>query len=242
MHRKLKPCLLLLFLPLCPLWGQIAVKPDAFVKIDQQNYCFARPRMLEVERAPQSILVLQIRLQLAYRNTGPRPLILAVQHDQSAYTSLKMGQVMTRQKGLYKGGFINPKVSLMKHIPPDVSPDNPVDPPNDVFSIIPAGGFLNSPAHEEVQLTVYNKSAKKDPDLRGHRVYLRLELEQQPISPDLKAKLSDMWTRFGVPWTGKLRTNTLAIDVPASPEATKLCVDKKDEGPPPKYIPLQPPK
>jgi hypothetical protein len=243
MHRKLKSCFFLsaLSLWLCPLWGQ-TVKPDAFVKIDEQNYCFVRPRMLEMERAPQSILVLQMRLQLAYRNTNPRPLILPVQHDQWPYTSLKTGQVMTKQKSLYKGGFINPKVALMTHLPPDVSPDNPVDPPNDVFSIIPAGGFLNSPVHEEVQLTIYNKSAKRDPDLRGHRVYLRLELEQQPISPDLLAKLSDMWVRIGVPWTGKLRTNTLAIDVPAAPEATSLCVDKKDEGPKPQYIPLQPPK
>jgi hypothetical protein len=96
--------------------------------------------------------------------------------------------------------------------------------------------------HEEVQLTIYNKSAKRDPDLRGHRLYVRLELEQQPITPALLAKLSDQWVRIGVPWTGKLRTNTLTIDVPAAPEATKLCVDKKDEEPKPQYTPLQPPK
>ena len=243
MLRKFNPCLLLLpaLLPLGPAWGQ-TVKPNAFVKVDEQNYCFVRPRMLEMERAPQSILVLRLRLQLAYQNTNSRPLILAVQHDQFPYTSLKPGQVMTKQKGLYKGGFINPKVGLMTHLPPDVSPANPVDPPNDVFAIVPTGGFLNVPVHEEVQLTVYNKSAKRDPDLRGHRVYVRLELEQQPITPDLLAKLSDQWVRIGVPWTGKLRTNTLAIDVPAAPEATGLCVDKKDEDPKPQYTPLQPPK
>jgi len=241
MHPKPRLLLLAVSFSICSLWGQQAVvKPEAFVKIDEQNYCFARPRALEVERMPQSTLVLRLRLQLAYRNTGPRPLIIPIQHDQSAYTALKPG-VMTKQKGVFRSPLA-PKIDLMKHLPPDVSPDNPVDPPNDVFSIIPAGGVLNYPIHEEVQLTIYHKSDLHSQDLRGHRVYLRLELEQQPISPDLKAKLSDMWTRIGVPWTGKLRTNTLAIDVPAEPDAKGLCVDKKDEGPKPQYTPLQPPK
>ena len=114
----------------------------------------------------------------------------------------------------------------MKELPDGVSPDSPVTPKNDFFTVIPAGGQMTPPLLEEITLPVNRKAVfGRSPDLRGHRVYIQLHLTLRELSAALKADLSDRWSRFGVPWTGTLTTNTLVVDVPASPQAAP-CVDK----------------
>ena len=62
------------------------------------------------------------------------------------------------------------------------------------------------------------------PDLRGHRLYLRIQLAHDALDPAFEAILSDRWGKFGVPWTGTLLTNTFVIDVPQSPQG-RPCTD-----------------
>jgi hypothetical protein len=108
----------------------------------------------------------------------------------------------------------------MKDLPADVSPDSPVSPKNDVFAVIPAGGEMTPPLLEEIEMPVSRKGLfRQYPDLRGHRVYVKLRFVHRELSAALAADLSDRWSRFGVPWTGTLTTNTMLIDVPAAPEA-----------------------
>jgi hypothetical protein len=123
---------------------------------------------------------------------------------------------------VFKGPFslLEPGYTMMKDLPANVSPDSPVTPHNDVFTVIPARGEMTPPLMEEIVMPVDRKSLfGHDIDLRGHRVYLRLKFVHRELSAALKADLSDRWARFGVPWTGPLMTNTFVIDVPANPQA-----------------------
>jgi hypothetical protein len=200
------------------------VRPEAAVAVASTNYCFARPHPILEERLPPSSLVMRLNVQVAYRNPGPRPLILPLEHDRVVYTALAPG-VMKKLGGstsLYESG-----VKAMKELPDAVSADSPLDPPNDVFGIIPPSSERKLAALEEITVPVYIKYGRAKTDLRGRRIYVRLQLDHQELEPGFEAALSDRWTRFGVPWTGMLRTNTLVIDVPAAPPATGLCTETK---------------
>jgi hypothetical protein len=204
---------------------------SAAARITEANYCFARTRRFTPERQPPSYLVLRLRIQVAYLNTGERALILPVEHDRTVYTALKPG-VMTIFHELAGIEGIEPSLKLMKELPAKVSPDNPSDPQNDYFAVIPAHGNIVEPLLEEITFPVNHKILlRHDPDLRGHRLYVRLQLKQQELSPELATDLSDRWTRFGVPWTGNVMTNVITIDVPRQIAEAKPCVDSPFETP-----------
>ena len=195
--------------------------PIATAKVLQANYCFAEIHGILPERLPIPPLVLRVRVQVAYHDSGPRPLILPLGHELTVWMSQTPGVM----KILHQPGNINDgSVKPMAYLPADVSPENPMEPKNDVFAVIPAGGDLISPWEEELTVQIYNQSIRKRVDLRGHRIYLKLQLDHQPMAQNLEAQLSDRWNKFGVPWTGVLRTNTLTFDVPSAPEAAK-CTD-----------------
>jgi hypothetical protein len=203
----------------------------ALARISAGGYCFARVRRLEPELQPPSYLVLRLKIQVAYHNAGTRPLIIPVAHERTIYTALKEG-VMNIFHELPSIEGLNPSLKPMKELPGAVSPDNPVDPKNDYFAIVPAGGDLVSPIFEDITFPVNHKGLlRHDPDLRGQRLYIRLRLNQQEISNTLLTDLSDRWTRFGVPWTGDVMTNVLAVDVPRQIAKASACVDGPFETP-----------
>jgi hypothetical protein len=155
--------------------------------------------------------------------------ILPLEHQRTIYYALNPGKMSVFRENL---GLFEPAFKVMKELPAGVSPDSPMTPKNTVFAVIPAGGAMTSPLLEEITLPVDRKGVfKRYPDLRGKRVYIQLRLAHRELSPALKANLSDRWARFGVPWTGTLTTNTIAIDVPADPQAA-VCKDV--------YIPAHP--
>ena len=196
--------------------------PAAIATKADVNYCFARVRGLEPDRLPPAYLVLRLRVVVSYRNGGTRPVILPLERERTIYTALKPGQMSVFKEGL---GLFDPVVQVMKELPASVSRESPVNPKNDVFAVIPAGGEMAPPLLEEITIPVNRKAPfRQYPDLRGKRVYVKLRFVHQELSATLKADLSDRWSRFGVPWTGTLTTNTIAIDVPANPEAAP-CID-----------------
>lgn len=203
--------------------------PTAVATNAEASYCFARVRGLDPERLPQSYLVLRLRVTVAYVNEGTRPVILPLEHERIIYTSLKEGQMSVFKEGV---GLFDPTLKIMEELPPDVGPDSPITPQNDVFTVIPARGQMTPPLMEEITLPVSRKGFfKKYPDLRGKRLYLKLRYVHRKLTDALQAKLSDHWSQFGVPWTGTLTTNTILIDVPAAPQASP-CKDI--------YIPAHP--
>lgn len=208
-------------LPKAPVNG-----PEATAAIAGAEYCFAHERKLEVEKAPPSYLVLHLKIHVSYRNTGTRPLIMPLGREKTAYTALKPGimKIFPQPQNFPD----DQTVTLMKDLPADVNPQNPVNPHNDVFTVIPAAAEMTPAFEEEVILPVNRKNLfRHDPDLRGHRLYVRLQFDHQELEPGLEANLSDRWASFGVPWTGMTRTNTLMFDVPMTPPASKPCVDSR---------------
>ena len=209
-------------------WSQAAkvrsapvAAPRAVVTQAVASYCFARVRGLDSERQPKSFLELHLELTLAYRNPNARPLIVPLERVRSVFYALKPGQMVEYKEGL---GLLEPSVKAMKDLPAGVNPSNPVDPKNDVFTVIPAGGEMG-PLMDNVTLPVNRPGFfRKYPDLRGRKIYVELHLAYRELDAALLADLSDRWARFGVPWSGTLTTNTIEVDVPSAPKAP-LCVD-----------------
>lgn len=193
---------------------------EATAKIVEANYCFANLHGILPERLPIPPLVVQLKVQVSYHDAGNRPLIVPLDHDLAVYTSTKPGLMKVST-------VLGPKLKPMEHLPPNVSSKSPIDPANDVFTIIPAGGQMSPALVEEITVPIYKKSVRQSVDLRGRPLYIRLQFDHQPLSPSLEAAMSDRWTRFGTPWTGRLRTNTLLLQVPATPSA-KECIDVKE--------------
>jgi hypothetical protein len=207
-------------LPAAPVNG-----PEAVATITGGSFCFAHVRALQPERTPPSYLVLHLNIHVSYRNTGTRPLIMPLGYTPTLYTAMKPGLMKIFPQPQNFPDDQTPV--LMKHLPADVNPENPANPPNDVFKVIPAGAEMMPALEQDIVLPVNHKTLfRHDPDLRGHRVYLRLQFDHQEIDPALEAELSDRWASFGVPWTGMIRTNTLTFDVPANPQG-KPCVDTR---------------
>jgi hypothetical protein len=198
--------------------------PSAIAASADVGYCFARVRGLDPERLPQAYLVLRLHVTVSYRNHGTRPMILPLEHERTVYTALKPGAMSIFKEGI---GLFDPTYKEMKELPDGVSLDSPIDPKNDFFAVIPAGGEMTPPLMEEITLPVSRKGVFRHyPDLRGHRVYVKLRFVHRELSTALQANLSDRWSRFGVPWTGTLTTNTILVDVPAAPEAAP-CKDNQ---------------
>jgi hypothetical protein len=203
--------------------------PTAIATNADVEYCFAQVRGLNPERLPPAYLVLRLRVTVLYINNAARPMILPLERARTIYTALEPGQMSVFKDSL---GLFDPTVKVMKDLPGNVSPDSPITPKNDVFAVIPAGGEMTPPLLEEIILPVNRKGVlRKYPDLRGRRVYIKLRFVHRMLTAALEANLSDRWSRFGVPWTGTLTTNTILIDVPAAPQATP-CQDL--------YIPAHP--
>jgi hypothetical protein len=200
----------------------VVASPSAIAASADVSYCLARVRGLEPERLPPAYLVLRLRVTVSYRNPGTRPLILPLERERTIYTALKPGAMSVFKEGI---GLFDPVLKPMKELPDDVSPDSPIDPKNNVFAVIPAGGEMT--LLEEITLPVSRQGLfRKYPDLRGHRAYIKLRFMHRELTAALQANLSDRWSRFGVPWTGTLTTNTILVDVPAAPEGAP-CQDNQ---------------
>jgi hypothetical protein len=196
--------------------------PEAVATNADISYCFARERGLDPGHLPQSYLVAQIRVLIAYRNAGNRPLILPVERQRTIYEGLQPDEMNVFKEHL---PLFDPAIRVMKRLPADVSPESPVSPKNDVFTVILPGGEMNPPLLEEINLPVTREGAlKRYPDLRGHKVYMKLRFVHRDLSAALKTDLSDRWAAFGVPWTGTLTTNTFVFDVPSAPRVAP-CLD-----------------
>ena len=191
--------------------------PVAVVTSKNVTYCFARPRGNDPSMMPPAYLVMQLRVTVAYRNAGTRPMILPLERERALYTALKPGPLtkFPSPPGLYEPGN-----RVMKALPPDVSPQSPIHPKNNVFTVIPAGGEMTPALVEDFVLPINHKTDFRTyPDLRGHRVFIQVQFIHRELTPAFEADLSDRWSAFGVPWTGTVLTNLFAIDVPAAPHA-----------------------
>jgi hypothetical protein len=194
------------------------------------SYCFTRVRGLDPGRQPASYIDLQLRVLVSYQNRGTSPLILPVERERISYYGLKPEGMSAFREDV---DLLQPAVKAMKELPAGVSRENPVSPSNDVFTVIPAAGEMTpQQPPEEFTLPVNRVGLfRRYPDLRGHRVYIKLQFVYRELSPALKKDLSDRWASFGVLWTGTLTTNTFVVDVPENPPAVAACIEPKTAHP-----------
>ncbi len=224
------------FLNLCPAFGaslrdNTAAAPTAVARIAGGDYCFARIHRFNPERQPPDWIEMKLRIQVAYHNAGARPLIIPTEHERVVYTTLKPG-VMNVYKEMPSIETLNPAIKAMTALPPKVSLDNPVDPKNDAFVVVPARGDLVSSTFEDIAFPVNHKLVfRHDPDLRGKKLYIRLVLSLQEMNPSLVSELADRWNKFGVLWTGSVMTNVMTIEVPRNPAPSGVCSDGPFETP-----------
>ena len=207
------------------------IAPTVVARISGGDYCYEHNRRIEVDKQPPSWLALQLKVQVAYHNPGTRPLIIPLEHARVIYTAIHEGN-MTTYKELPNVEALNPSLKPMNALPGKVSPDNPTDPKNDYFAVIPPGGDLVSPIVENLLFPINHKVLfRHDPDLRGRKLYVRLQLNQQDVLPSLLTDLSDRWNKFGVPWTGSVMTNVMTVNVPQNPSPSGRCNDGPFETP-----------
>jgi hypothetical protein len=197
--------------------------PEAVATNADASYCFARVRGLDPGRQPASYIDLQLRVRISYRNVGTRPLILPLERERAIYYGFKPEKMSALREDT---DLFESAAKVMKDLPAGVSRDSPVSPSNDVFTVIPARGEMTPPLLEEVTLPVNRMGLfRRYPDLRGHKVYIKLQFAHLELSAALKANLTDWWSSFGVPWTGTLMTNTFVVSVPANPTPVGQCID-----------------
>ncbi len=195
--------------------------PTAVAKKAEVSYCFERVRGNDPARQPPSYLVLQLRTTISYHNPGKRPLILPLERQRTVFSGLKRGEMSEYKEHI---GMFDSAFKVMTELPADVSPDSPINPNNDVFTVIPAGGEMTPPLVEEISMPLSRKILfKRQPDFRGHTVFVKLEFLHRELSAALLANLSDRWSHFGLPWTGRVATNIIEITVPRDPPAAGLC-------------------
>src|ERR1019366_3623514 len=65
--------------------------PSVVAAIGSADYCYARVRGIVPERMPPSYLVLELHIKVAYRNPGPRPLLMPTEHERAVYSAIKPG-------------------------------------------------------------------------------------------------------------------------------------------------------
>jgi hypothetical protein len=202
--------------------------PEAVATNADVSYCFSPVRGLDPGHEPPPFIELELHVRVSYRNHGTSPLIVPLERTRTVYTGLKPEALSVFRESR------NPfelAVKPMKELPSSVNRDNPIDPENDVFAVIPADGEM-TPLLEDLSLPVTRTGFfKKYPDLRGHRVDIKLQFVHQPLAAALRADLSNRWASFGVPWTGTLTTNTFLVDVPENPPATARCIDRQPDHP-----------
>ena len=66
-------------------------------------------------------------------------MILPLERTRTIYAGLNRDELKIFKEGR---NLFEPVIKVMKDLPSDVSPDSPVNPKNDVFTVIPAGGTV----------------------------------------------------------------------------------------------------
>jgi hypothetical protein len=211
-------------LPVSGVAGLAAVATNADV-----NYCFGRRRGLDPGRTPASYIDLQLRVRVSYRNDGARPVILPLERERTVYYGLKPEGMSAFQEDM---DLLQSTPKAMKELPAEASLESPISPKNDAFAVIPAAGEMTPALSEHITLPVNRFGFfKRYPDLRGHRVYVKLQFAHRELSAALKQDLSSRWSPFGVLWTGTLTTETFPVDVPVTPPVPGLCRDPEPDHP-----------
>ena len=190
--------------------------PAVRVAITDQKFCLGEPGFVSFEHQHPDTITFRLRVELYYRNTGSKPLILPTSKDTVVILSRSSADARRRQNQFH--------IRLReKRLPEDedleargIELDRPREP---YFQVIPPGKEGSVALPEYVVLRVHNPSDKQvQTELLGKKIFIQLELDHSQLPKQLAKKLTDRWRQYGDLWTGKATTEVMEFDIPLSPK------------------------
>ena len=195
--------------------------PVAAASILSSRYCLGPPspnlpmvrrngRLEPIELYPPDSITLRLRMNVTYRNTASVPWILPVASQTVVLAGTEPDSLVEVPQP-----FLTPSPAASDKLP-DANEDAPA---RALFpSIAPGQSLSVANPLESVLLHIYTPSIRSEPDLRGKKIYVRLELLSSRWTPRLLARLAKKWKNYGNLWTESVRTEPLEIEIPRAPE------------------------
>jgi hypothetical protein len=198
-----------------------AAGPVATATILNSRYCLGTPspnvpmvrrngRLEPIELFPPDAITLRLQLSVGYRNTGTVPWILPVASQAVVLAGTDPAALAEVPQPILTQG----------PAPSEKLPDGSEEMPSrSLFPAIPPGESLSvTNPLETVLLHIFRPSIKSEPDLRGKKIYVRLEFFSSRWTPRLLSRLAKKWKNYGTLWTESVRTEPIEINVPRTPE------------------------
>src|SRR5436190_15648968 len=192
-----------------------APPPVVSVTIKQEKYCLGQPgginEFFRFERQRPDTITLRLRVQLSYRNVGPYAIVVPIYHSVPRL-------LISRSLDDARHDRFSLIVPFNPIEPPDDARFEGIDAPDKRYEVIRSSGprYVH-PFESQIYLRVHTPSLPRR-NLLGKKIFLQLELSYRWFSPALAKDLAIRWKNFGDLWTGKVRTEPIEIDIPASPE------------------------
>jgi hypothetical protein len=198
-----------------------AAGPVATATILNSRYCLGTPspnlpmvrrngRLEPIELYPPDSITLRLQMSVAYRNPASTPWIFPV----ASQTVVLMGTALDSLLEAPQP-FLTPSPAAS-----DTLPDRNEDAPaRALFPALAPRELMNvANPLESIFLHIYTPSIRTEPDLRGKKIYVRLELLSSRWTPRLLARLAKKWKSYGNLWTDSVRTEPIEIEIPRTPE------------------------
>jgi hypothetical protein len=172
------------------------------------EYCLG-PDSSPSNRGPDDI-TLRFPLKLSYENHRSNTIILPLWIAYLTRMTMAGQNGSTVLRNARTGGMDAKGVMAMSG-------------PDQLFTIIAAGKYVWSTAHEFVSIPVLDRSSGVD--LRGKTVQIVMRRDFRSLPPDVVEKLNEKWRDSGTVWTGVAESNTMTLYIPNEP-LTRDCMQK----------------
>lgn len=199
--------------------------PTVRAAIRDQKFCLGEPGIVSFEHQHPDTVTFRLRIELYYRNTGSKPVILPTSRDPVVILSRNSADARRRQNQFH--------IRLREKKPPEeedleaigIDLDRPREP---YFQVIPPGKEGSVALPEYVVLRVHNPSDKQaQTELLGKKIFIQLELDHSQLPKQLAQKLTDRWRKYGDLWVGKAKTEAMEFDIPVSPKFADCSLEYK---------------
>jgi hypothetical protein len=188
--------------------------PIVRLAVREQKFCLGQPGFISPEKQPPDAITLRLLVDLFYRNTSSKPLILPVSEYAAIVLSRNPADVTQRKSQLiipFRAKVPSGDENLSER---GIDLSRPREP---FFEIIQPHEEGRMSLTEYVILRVHDPSGR-DPqgELLGKRVFLQLELDHH-LTQQVAQDLARQWHAFGDLWTGKIRTQPVELNISSSP-------------------------
>lgn len=185
------------------------------------RYCLGTPsanlpmirrngRLEPIELYPPDAVTLRLQMSVAIRNAATETWIVPVPNQTVVLAGTDPGALREIPQP-----FLTQTPAASDRLPDG----NEEAPARSLFPTLGPGESLSvgNPLGTML-IRVFTPSIRSEPDLRGKKMYVRLELFSSQWTPRLLGRLAKKWKNYGVLWTEGVRSEQVEIDVPRMPE------------------------